>query len=245
MKSIHKSFFQILFFLVTWVGNAQLIHEPIKVLIVDGFSNHDWKQTTKVVTQILEKTGLFEIRVSTAPSEPEDKGWETWNPKFSNFDVVIQNTNNIQNKKIEWPKSVQQDLEKYVRSGGGLFILHSANNAFADWREYNLMIGLGWRSKDEGIALQVTENGTLLEIPVGEGRATYHGPRNDAVIYILSDHPINNGFNRSWKTPDIELYKFARGPAQNLTVLSYAKDEETSYKLASRMDRKIRKGKCL
>ena len=198
------------------------------MLIVDGFSNHDWKQTTKVVTQILEETGLFEIRVSTAPSEPEDKGWETWNPKFNDFDVVIQNTNNIQNKKIKWPKKVQQDLEDYVSSGGGLFILHSANNAFADWSEYNLMIGLGWRSKDEGIALQVTENGKLLEIPVGEGKKTYHGPRNDAVIYILSDHPINNGFNRSWKTPDMELYKFARGPAQNLTVLSYAKDNETT-----------------
>lgn len=70
--------------------------------------------------------------------------------------MVIQNTNNIFNKKIKWPRGVQKELEKYVSSGGGLFILHSANYAYADWPEYNLMIGLGWRKASEGVALQIT-----------------------------------------------------------------------------------------
>lgn len=227
-KSKNKWLFQMLIFLMTSIGYAQLVDEPIKVLIVDGFSNHDWKQTTKVATQILKKSGLFEITVSTAPAEPEDKGWDTWNPKFKDYDVVVQNTNNIHNKNIKWTKKVQEDLEEYLRSGGGLYILHSANNAFSDWREYNLMIGLGWRSKDEGVALQVAKNSKLLQIPVGDGKATYHGPRNDALIHVLNSHPINKGFNKAWKTPDMELYKYARGPAENLTVLSYAKDNETN-----------------
>jgi type 1 glutamine amidotransferase len=126
-----------------------------------------------------------------------------------------------------WPEKIQKTLENYVKMGGGLYILHSANNAFANWPEYNLMIGLGWRTPEEGVALQVTDNGEIKVIPAGEGKGTYHGPRNDEVITILTQHPINRGFPNAWLTPDMELYKFARGPAKNLTVISYAKDDET------------------
>lgn len=224
MNNKIKFFSTLVLLFIVHIGYGQNSNKPIKVLIVDGFSNHDWEQTTKITKQILEKSKLFNVAISTAPVSFEDT---SWNPNFKDYEVVIQNTNNINNKEIKWPKKVQEDLEAYVKSGGGLYILHSANNAFSDWKEYNLMIGLGWRSKYEGVALQVKENGAPLEIPIGEGKSTYHGRRNDAVIHILNDHPINNGFNKAWKTPDMELYKFARGPAKNLTVLSYSKDEQT------------------
>ena len=210
------------------LGHGQDNSRLINVLIVDGFSNHDWKQTTKVTKQILEKSGLFKVSVSTTPSIPVGEEWNKWEPKFSDFDVVIQNTNNIQDKEFNWPVKVQKSLEKYVRSGGGLYVLHSANNAFSDWEEYNLMIGLGWRSKEEGIALQIDDSGELVKIPKGEGKSTYHGPRNDEVIHILSSHPINVDFPDAWKTPDMELYKYARGPAKDLTVLSFANEAETN-----------------
>jgi len=204
--------------------------DKIEVLIIDGFSNHDWKQTTFVVKSILEKTGLFNVSVSTAPSKPDDATWDTWNPAFENYAVVIQNTNNIDMKNTKWPKRVEERLENYVASGGGLYVLHSANNAFPHWDAYNEMIGLGWRSPAEGVALQVADNGEIKEIPIGEGKGTYHGPRNDEVIHILKNHPINDGFPKAWKTPDMELYKYARGPAKNLTILSYATEKETTIK---------------
>jgi len=214
--------------LISAMAFCQSDAHKIEVLIVDGFSNHDWKQTSSVIQTILEKSGLFRVSISTAPTEPEDEAWKTWNPEFEKFDVVIQNTNDINNKEIRWPDKVERNLEKYVRSGGGLYIFHSANNAFEDWAEYNLMIGLGWRSKEDGVALQVKDNGQIEIIPAGEGKDTYHGPRNDEVIHILNDHPINSGFPKSWKTPDMELYKYARGPAENITVLSYAREAETN-----------------
>ena len=206
---------------------VQAQKEKINVLIVDGFSNHDWKQTTKITRQILEGSWLFETEVSTMPPMEDKEAWKAWAPAFSDYDVVIQNTNNINNKEIKWPEKVRKNLEQYVSSGGGLYVLHSANNAFADWEEYNLMIGLGWRSETEGVALQIGEKGEIKEIPVGEGKSTYHGPRHDEVIHIYTDHPINKDFPRKWKTPDMELYKFARGPAKNLTVLSYTTDKDT------------------
>jgi len=225
MKKIILNILSLILLSIPTFGQADA--DKIEVLIVDGFSNHDWKQTSLIVKTILEKSKLFNVSISTTPSVPGDPAWKSWKPVFEDFDVVIQNCNNIHNKEIRWPEEVEKALEDYVKSGGGLFVLHSANNAFADWHEYNLMIGLGWRSPEQGIALQVADDGQIREIPPGEGKKTYHGPRNDEVIHVLNDHPINSGFPKAWLTPNMELYKYARGPAKNLTVLSYAKDEET------------------
>jgi glutathione peroxidase-family protein/type 1 glutamine amidotransferase len=199
---------------------------PIRVLIVDGFNNHNWQQTTKTIRSILDETKLFSIDVSTAPSSPDAAEWRTWKPQFSRYDVVIQNTNNIGKKQLRWPRKVELALEKYVKAGGGLYIFHSANNAFAHWKEYDRMIGLGWRRKDMGTALEI-KNGKVLRIDPGQGKGTSHGPRQDTVVKILNRHPINDGYPQSWKTPSLEVYTYARGPAENLTVLSYAYDKPT------------------
>ena len=41
--------------------------QKIRVLIVDGFSNHDWRQTTSLIQGIFAQTNLFVVSVSTAP----------------------------------------------------------------------------------------------------------------------------------------------------------------------------------
>jgi type 1 glutamine amidotransferase len=89
------------------------------------------------------------------------------------------------------------------------------------------MIGLGWRGKGGGWALTVGDAAAITRIPPGEGRGTHHGPRLDTVIHVLGRHPIHEGYPRRWKTPLLEVYKYARGPAENLTVLSYAYDADT------------------
>ncbi len=201
--------------------------DRVKVLIVDGFSNHDWKQTTAVVRRILEETQLFDVEVSTTPDSPDAPGWQTWRPPFGRYDVVIQNTNNIGKDALRWPAEVERALEDYIKSGGGLYILHSANNAFAHWPQYDRMIGLGWRRAEAGTALEVTEAGDVIRIPPGEGQGTSHGPRRDTVVRVLNRHPINEGFPRYWRTPLLEVYSYARGPAESLTILSDAFDETT------------------
>ncbi|MCP4614526.1 MAG: redoxin domain-containing protein [Planctomycetes bacterium] len=231
---IRRKITKALLFLVAAAGAAAFLSaadeanaKPIKVLIVDGFSNHDWKQMTHETKRILGDTGLFDIEVTTTPARPDAPGWDTWRPKFGKYDVVIQNTNNIGKKQIRWPREVETALENFVKSGGGLYILHSANNAFSHWKEYDRMIGLGWRRPDAGAALEISEDGNIIRIPPGEGKGTSHGPRRDTVVRILNRHPINKGFPGRWKSPSLEVYVYARGPAQNLTVLSYAYDKGT------------------
>jgi type 1 glutamine amidotransferase len=206
-------------------GPAAVV-DPVKVLIIDGVSNHNWQLNTALIRGILEPTGLFEVSVSTSPPRAESPGWATWRPDFSAYDVVIQTYNDIDGGPA-WPRAVQEDFEAYVRQGGGVFIYHSGNNAFADWDAYNWIIGLGWRQVDQGDALTVAENGEVIRIPSGEGRGTGHGPRVDAVITRRGEHPIHQGLPRRWKTPDIEVYYYPRGPAENVEVLSYTRDVQT------------------
>jgi hypothetical protein len=213
----------VLLALFTWPALAA---EPIRVLIVDGFTNHNGPLTTALIRGIIEPTKLFAVDVSTAPPKKESPGWDVWRPKFSDYDVVIQTCNDI-NGGPSWPREVQVAFEKFVADGGGVYVWHSGNNAFPDWPAYNDMIGLGWRKKDFGVAIAVGDDGKLIRIPAGEGTNTSHGPRLDTVVKRLGDHPIHAGLPRAWFTPDIEVYNHARGPAQNLTVLSYGFDPKT------------------
>ena len=225
MMPLKAFYLLITLFLAGTAAKAQSpARKVINVLIVDGFSNHDWKQTSLLTKQILEETGRFHVAISTAPGTVDDPGWAAWNPEFEKYQVVIQNTNNIQNPALRWPESVERHLEKYVRSGGGLYILHSANNAFPHWPEYDRMIGLGWRTKDNGTALEIDSHSKIIRIPPGQGEGTNHGERFDAVIRILHRHPINEGYPAEWKTPSMELYRYARGPAKNITILSVSYD---------------------
>ena len=195
----------------------------IRALIVDGFSNHDWRKTTAFIDRTLSNSGLFEVEVSTSPGEPGDPAWDDWRPRFSDYDVVVLSCNNINQPEIRWPREVEQALEAYVSGGGGLLAFHSANNAFPHWEEYNRMIGLGWRSQDYGTALRLDADGTVHRLPPGEGEETSHGPRQDTEVLKHTAHPITDGVPERWKTPDIEVYTHARGPAENLTILSYGR----------------------
>lgn len=201
----------------------------IPVLIVDGFSNHDWQQTTAMTKWILEESGQFKVDVSTIPVDSINRF--SWSAKFDRYAVVIQNTNNIHNDGLRWPPLAEQRLEAYVRNGGGLYILHSANNAFPHWKQYDEMIGMGWRSASTGYALEINSDKSILQHPPGTGIGTGHGQRFDALIQILNRHPINNGYPEAWQTVDTEVYYFPRGPAKKLTVLSFAYDSSATQKM--------------
>jgi type 1 glutamine amidotransferase len=209
----------------SYVLFAGMGDRKIRVLIVDGFSNHDWRQTTALIGGILAQTNLFEVAVSTAPQITNAADWAAWRPKFSDCDVVIQNCNDI-GRGPKWPEPVKSDFENFVRAGGGVYIFHSAENAFAGWKEYERMVGLCWRKADYGASIRVNDDGTLVRIPPGTGGATSHGQRGDVLVTRLGDDPIHAGMPRAWLSPDMEVYYYARGPATNVQVLAYARDSK-------------------
>ena len=129
---------------------------------------------------------------------------------------------------LAWPRDKQALLEEYVKGGGGLYVLHAANNSFPEWGEYNNMIATGWRKADFGFAMKVEGNGSITRIPAGTGKGTNHGNRADAAIHILKRHPINKGYPDAFLASTLEIYQYARGPAANCQVLSYAYDGPAS-----------------
>ncbi len=200
--------------------------KPIRVLIIDGFSNHDWSHTTRLVREILQQTHRFTIDVATCPAKPTAPDFASFRPDLFKYDVVLLNCNDLGNGGA-WPEALKNDFVKYVTEGGGVFVLHSANNAFADWEEYNRIIGLGWRNKSYGDALIIDANEKIVHIPPGQGESTGHGERTDRKIHRMGEHPIHQNMPRVWMTPKVEVYTHARGPAENLTVLSWAEDPKT------------------
>src|ERR1700675_3449694 len=107
--------FALLLFLFAQPMAATANQPRIRVLILDGFSNHDWHQTTALLRGILEASGLFTVSVSTTPSTSASPGWEQWRPNFSDYDVVIQACNDIGGGP-SWPREVQIAFENYVRT---------------------------------------------------------------------------------------------------------------------------------
>jgi len=215
--------------------------QVIKLLIVDGFSNHDWLRTTQSIVHILDQYGGVKIDVSTSPdsSAPKEQ-LENWNPNFSDYDVVLLNCNDL-GKPVRWSDKTRKNLEDFVSGGGGLYIFHSSNNAFADWGEYNRMIGMGWRNKNFGKAVVVGDDQSIKVIEPGQGESTSHESRINALTTRIGNHPLQKGLPRSWVFADIEVYTYARGPMENVTILSYARDEK--YKLNFPVEWVVKYGK--
>ncbi len=206
-------------------GAPALGGDNIRVLILSGQNNHDWRRTTPFMQQILESTGKFDVRVSTAPpngSPPE--AWDAWRPDFAACDLVLSDYNGEL-----WPEPVRDHFVKFVADGGRVVIQHAANNAFPGWREYEQMVGLLWRGAGEGARMYWNEDNQLVREPAGEGIGAGHGGLHDWPIAARQTaHPIFADMPNSWMHAHDELYHGQRGPAENLNVLATAKSTRAS-----------------
>jgi type 1 glutamine amidotransferase len=202
----------------------------LSVLVVDGMNNHDWPRATRILKETLTNSGRFVVEVSTSPAADASKeAWDGWRPEFAKYDVVLSNFNGGHRAtSLHWPRNVEKAMEDYVSDGGGLVIYHSANNSFPKWPAYNEMIGLGWRNKDLGPGLIVSQDEKVVVIPKGEGRNPGHGPEHDFQVTVLNhNHPITKGLPKRWMHLHEQLTHGQHGPAKNMTVLTYAYSKDT------------------
>ena len=218
MQSVHKTL--LLVILVFALFSSLQAAEKLDVLIIDGQNNHNWKATTPVLEGFLDKTGRFNVEVATTPTDkkaPQEE-WDKFRPDFSKYDVVLSNYNGQM-----WPEEVQKAFVEYVEGGGGVVIVHAANNAFSGWKEYNDMIGLGWRNNKFGPRVYLDEDGKEIRQAAGEGPGAGHGPQHDFPIIVRdADHPVTKGMPQAWMHAKDELYQGQRGPAANMKILATA-----------------------
>ncbi len=220
--------------------------DKFKALIVDGQNNHAvWPKSTVMMKQYLEETGLFEVDVARtryiwrgereeawlplagageSEKTEEPKADPDFNPGFSKYDLVVSN---LGFRAADWPDFTRRKFEQYMKNGGGFVVVHAANNSWAEWAEFNRMIGLGgWggRTPEHGPYVYYDDEGNLVrdDSPGPTGR---HGPQNEFLITMREkDHPITRGLPDVWLHSKDECYSHLRGPAENLTVLATASD---------------------
>jgi len=193
----------------------------LKALIVDGQNNHNWKGCTPMIEQILEETGLFEVDVATAPGGKDLSGFK---PDFAAYDVVVSNYNGA-----DWSDETKKALVDYMQGGGGLVIIHAADNSFSKWPEYNEMIGLGgWggRNQKDGPYVYYKDGELVRDDSPGGGGG--HGSQYPIQIVVRApEHPAVKGLPEKFMHAKEELYFKLRGPAKNMTVLATAFSRDT------------------
>jgi hypothetical protein len=220
--------------------------EKMKALIVDGQNNHlVWPKSTIMMKHYLEETGLFEVEIARtkylwkAEREAaylplagvgagellkEPRVDAEFKPDFTKYKVVISN---FGWKAADWPEAIRQAFERYMANGGGLTVVHAADNSWPTWPEFNKMIGLGgWgdRSAKDGPYVYYDKEGKVVRDP-SPGGCGKHGPANEFVVTIRdSEHPITKGLPNFWMHSKDECYSNLRGPAENMTILATAAD---------------------
>ena len=211
---------------------AELAAPPIKVLVIEGASNHDWQRRVEIFRNILSRDGSFGVDVSIVPQDMQGQKWAAWNPQFANYDVVLSGYRNDANHAT-WPAAVQTAFAAYIHGGGGFYAFHEATQAFTGWSEYQKIVGLTWQAASTGTAFTVNSDSTLLVHPPGSGLATGHGNRANSLVTrraLPTVHPIHAGLPNSWFAADLEVVRFPRGidpnVASNVTILSHATDPD-------------------
>jgi uncharacterized protein len=193
---------------------------PLEALIVTGQSDdHDWAGTTPILKKLLEETGLFAVDIAQSPAKGGD--FSNFNPKFSDYDVVVLNYGDGGDP---WPKKVNDAFAAYVAGGGGLVIYHSADNLFPKWKEFNEMIAVGgWGKRTEKDGPYVRWRDGKVVFDYTPGPAGSHGPQHEFAIEVRDpEHPVTKGLPKIFMHAADELYSSLRGPAKNLTVLATA-----------------------
>lgn len=194
----------------------------IRVMLLDGESGgpyHKWQATTPVLKKQLEETGLFQVDVVTAP--PAGGDYSSFKPEFSKYKVVVWNYDAPDER---WPAPLKTAFEEYVKNGGGVVIVHAADNAFSGWPAFNEMIGIGgWRNRNEKSGPHWYFKDNKLVADNSPGNAGSHGARTPYQMTVRdANHPITKGLPKQWMHQTDELYARLRGPGKNMNVLATA-----------------------
>jgi type 1 glutamine amidotransferase len=103
--------------------------DQIRLLMVTGHHHpaHDWRATTAAMREI---TSVDDRVKWTVVEDPESLSGD-----LTGYDAIVVNYCNWERPSLGL--RARENLLRYVRRGGGLFLLHFANGAWRDWPAYS------------------------------------------------------------------------------------------------------------
>ena len=147
------------------LAGQNIFAAPLRILILTGANNHDWRATTPVLKNILEAGGRFAVDVETNVPVMQPT-------VFKNYDAVLSNFNTFgqKNPGAVWNAEMRAAFVDFIRSGHGLVVVHAGSALFYDWPEFQQIAGVTW------------------------GKATHHGKIHANEIHLLATpHPVTAG----------------------------------------------------
>ena len=164
--------------------------EAIRVLILSGRNNHEWRKSTPFLKDRLLETGLFDVRIE---EEPAGITANTLAP----YDLLV-----IDYCGPRWGAVTEKAVEDFVSSGKGLVAVHGANYTFGELEllgDNHVRTGIREMPWDEYV---IMVGGTWVEGPP----KTAHGERHSfKVRFTDREHPVAAGMAESFIATD-ELY---------------------------------------
>lgn len=147
---------------------------PVRVLIVTGVdhSAHHWKDTAPTLKRVLELDGRCAVQIVEDPDVLATD-------RVFKYDVVVLHFRN--EKPLPRENQARANLERLVKEGRGLVLIHFACGAFGDWPGFGELAGMIY------------------------DREHTHDPHGPFDVHITdSQHPITKGMT-DFPTDD-ELY---------------------------------------
>jgi uncharacterized protein len=146
--------------------------EPIRVLILTGQNNHNWRETTAKLQAILTASGRFTVDVTEHPEQCDAA-------MFARYDALLSNWNTWGKAGVtNWPAATREAYLDFLRGGKGLIVIHAGGSSFYDWPDYQQSAGASWK--------------------LGE---THHDKPHEFTVKAAADHPVTLGLE-PFKTTD-------------------------------------------
>ena len=165
----------------------------ISVLLISGSDTfHNWRDTTAVTREILERTGRFDVRVVEDVHILDSKS------ALARYRVIFFNQQVDDSTLL-----MRENLTAYLTAGGGLVALHWALDNFHDWPEFVNLLGRVWHegvSKEEHgrfhvhlLDAQHPITRALSDFDTAEGEAVHYRLRGSARIHVLAVAKTDSG----------------------------------------------------
>jgi type 1 glutamine amidotransferase len=152
-------------------GSASGADAKLRVLILSGANNHNWKTTTPAIKATLEESGRFEVDVEERVMDMKPESFTPYAAIVSNFNTFGKDAP----AKKEWDAATKKGFLDHIAKGHGLVIVHAGSSVFYDWPEFHQLACGTWKDGTSHGAIHVN-------------RVTFNDP----------DSPITRGLEPFW-----------------------------------------------
>jgi len=148
----------------------------LRVLILSGANNHEWRQSTPVLKRILDESPRFAVaEVIEDPSKCDAATFRRCDVVLSNWSAFPAMTGR------QWGKAAEEAFLDFLRGGGGFVVVHAASATCQDWPEFQDLVALTWGIDRTG-----------------------HGAYHTFPVFVEDrEHPITRGLGDFWITDEL------------------------------------------